>query len=502
MSCALLNPPKDGVTVRMYRQGLGDCFLLAFDRGEEDDRPCFVLIDCGVLVGTEGSTEKMRRVALDLERVTGGRIDVLVATHQHWDHLSGFEAAREIFSRIDFDEVWVAWTEDPHDPLACRLRRHREIALRALRGSVERLNAAGSPGAEGAQALESLLGFYGELGAAEEPTAIQRAMAYVLERGDPPRFRRPGEGPLSLPGVRGAGVFVLGPPYDERLLLRSDPARRGGEVYERKLALGEETAFFAALLGTTALPVAPDAAEAQWEAWELEEMRRRSFPFDAALRLDFEAAKETEFFRDLYFGAPGSPEESELLWRRIDGDWLRAAGDLALQLDSDTNNTSLALAFELSPGGKVLLFPGDAQVGNWLSWHDLTWRPSRGPAREVSAAELLRRTVLYKVGHHASHNATPCEKGLDLMTSPELVAMIPVDEAMARKPKGGSPKGWDMPYGPLLERLVGRTDGRVIRLDRGKPERPPHVPVSDWVDFDQAVTESDLYLQIDIERGE
>jgi hypothetical protein len=48
---------------------------------------------------------------------------------------------------------------------------------------------------------------------------------------------------------------------------------------------------------------------------------------------------------------------------------LGLAGRLALQLDSDTNNTSLVLAFELGKSGRVLLFPGDAQVGNWLSWH-------------------------------------------------------------------------------------------------------------------------------------
>ena len=34
----------------MYRQGLGDCFLLAFATGGR--RPFYVLIDCGVLLGT------------------------------------------------------------------------------------------------------------------------------------------------------------------------------------------------------------------------------------------------------------------------------------------------------------------------------------------------------------------------------------------------------------------------------------------------------------------
>ena len=52
------------------------------------------------------------------------------------------------------------------------------------------------------------------------------------------------------------------------------------------------------------------------------------------------------------------------------------ASDLALQLDSVTNNTSLVLAIERIADGKVLLFPADAQEGNWLSWHDekMKWK--------------------------------------------------------------------------------------------------------------------------------
>ena len=49
-------------------------------------------------------------------------------------------------------------------------------------------------------------------------------------------------------------------------------------------------------------------------------------------------------------------------WRSIGHDWLEAAGLLALRLESDNNNTCLALAFELSESRRVLLFPGDAQV--------------------------------------------------------------------------------------------------------------------------------------------
>ena len=89
----------------------------------------------------------------------------------------------------------------------------------------------------------------------------------------------------------------------------------------------------------------------------------------------------------------------------IDRDWLRAAEQLALKLDSDTNNTSLVLAFVIGEGEdrRVMLFPGDAQVGNWESWQQYIWPKGskRGEPASVDITELLAATVLYKVGHHA-----------------------------------------------------------------------------------------------------
>jgi hypothetical protein len=37
--------------IRMYRQGLGDCFLVTLPRKE--GKPFFMLVDCGVVLGTE-----------------------------------------------------------------------------------------------------------------------------------------------------------------------------------------------------------------------------------------------------------------------------------------------------------------------------------------------------------------------------------------------------------------------------------------------------------------
>jgi hypothetical protein len=172
-------------------------------------------------------------------------------------------------------------------------------------------------------------------------------------------------------------------------------------------------------------------------------------------------------------------------WRRIDGDWLQSAEQLALNLVGDTNNTSLVLAFEWGqPGkGKVLLFPGDAQVGNWLSWRDQTYEAD---GVTMKADDLLRRTILYKVGHHGSHNATARRDsdettpeyplgvpfGLELMN--DIVAMIPVDWQAVNK---NMPDPWEMPYDRLYRRLREKARLRVLRADESiKPLRSPEEP--------------------------
>ena len=166
---------------------------------------------------------------------------------------------------------------------------------------------------------------------------------------------------------------------------------------------------------------------------------------------------------------PGRPGRR---WRRIDHEWLVGGlSRLALQLDVGVNNTSLALAFEL-PDGRTLIFPGDAQIGNWLSWGTLKFKVKDRADRdvEVTSKDLLNRAVFYKVGHHGSHNATMKAGGLEEMTSGDLVAMIPTDQEFAstkRPPK----TGWEMPANGVHEALLGFTNGRIIRADHGSTDQ-------------------------------
>ena len=118
----------------------------------------------------------------------------------------------------------------------------------------------------------------------------------------------------------------------------------------------------------------------------------------------------------------------------------------------------------------MLLFPADAQVGNWLSWQKVQWTLDGN--KTVTATDLLRRTRFYKVGHHGSHNATLREHGLELMPH-GLTALLPIDHDMACK------KEWSgMPLPGLIDAL--RTQGAtVVRIDDDHLPNDPRFRASD-----------------------
>jgi hypothetical protein len=435
----------------MYRQGLGDCFLLTCSDGNDESH---LLIDCGVLKGTGDAEKRMQDVAQSVHDTTNGKLDRLIVTHEHWDHLSGFLQAGTIFDTFEVGEVWLAWTEDPQDELANELRKRKQKRLNGIVAAAKLAERNDTPAARRtADQLESLLNFHGDLGAAGTKTT-GKALEWVKARQAPVKYLRPGDQLFDLAGLPGIRLYVLGPPHDSRLIKRSDPSKKHPEVYELAAAEGSHQGFLA-------------AAEAL-----AEDQKPGGQPFDGFFRVDeSDARNQNELWKKYY--AKGRS------WRRVDDDWLGYAGQLALQLDSDTNNTSLVLAFELASGGDVLLFPGDAQVGNWLSWESLEWQIPEGAAtRSVKSDDLLARTVLYKVGHHGSHNATLREKGLELMASNELAAMIPVNRVTAKK------MDWLMPFPALLTRLVEKTHGRVMDAERGLDDATAQdLSDADWARF-------------------
>jgi hypothetical protein len=61
----------------------------------------------------------------------------------------------------------------------------------------------------------------------------------------------------------------------------------------------------------------------------------------------------------------------------------------------------------------VLLFPGDAEFGNWESWHDaLEWPVNIGGETVTKNAEyFLNKTIFNKAGYRLSQNVTTKGKG-------------------------------------------------------------------------------------------
>ncbi|MGL6246185.1 MBL fold metallo-hydrolase [Pseudomonas sp.] len=438
------------VAIRMYRGILGDCFLIRY---LEAGTTRHILIDCGVLQGSKDGKLKMARIVDDIHKTTGGVLDLVVVTHEHHDHTSGFlyEQARFFGEDFRIGELWLAWTEDPNDSQAVALHARFKKAKVALAGVVG-LSGNGTALSQDARIktvhglgafIEPLAG----LASKDKRTTIEKLKAKAGSKAI--RYLEPGE--VARPAAIGTlKAYVMGPPRSEERLRKDLPSKgTGKEVYvtslDEAMALEERTLR---LKG-----VVPPAADTPFASPYQRTYEKAQSDTDAHSGADEdEASVEQRYF------------SSENQWRCIEDEWLDGAETLALKMDSDTNNTSLVLAFEL-PDGQILLFPGDAQVGNWLSWGDQTYPKKKvaGSPAPLTRDEILARVTLYKVGHHCSHNATARAAGLEKMHDSRLVAMIPVDADVA---KG---KDWKMPYPDLLSALQQRTKNRVVSGD-GKPE--------------------------------
>src|SRR5712691_202348 len=232
--------------VRMYRHGLGDCFLVTLPR--QDGSKYFIMIDCGVVLGTSDANTRMTAVVADIVATTGGHVDLLAATHGHWDHISGFVQAVDAFKNLSFDQVWLAWTEDPNDSLAKALGQEREQALKGLRLSANHLRLAGDD--DRAEMVGSLLEFFGATGGASTSDALEA----IRQKVPTPRYCHPLDPPVELtdPAAR---LYVLGPPHDETQIRMALPTSRTPGTSTYKMALD----VFLNDVASTLNNVAPDS---------------------------------------------------------------------------------------------------------------------------------------------------------------------------------------------------------------------------------------------------
>jgi beta-lactamase superfamily II metal-dependent hydrolase len=427
-----ISPNEVVVTVKMFAIGeLGDCFWLKFLKDTQESN---MLIDCGSFRNSEKSKKRLEEIVGYIKSELGGKpLDVVVGTHQHMDHLSGFVHCEKMFAGI-VNESWLSWLDNPQDSLARAIQRDQKSLAETI-GKIAR-QLIKRPKTMVGETVCDIMGFYAteDMDGPRIPAMGIEVLKKIPEKGV--RYLSPGD-VLPMPGMpdNSVRVYVLGPPRNQTLLFDKDPKKT--ETYDPHLCTANVNAnrFLAALEHTTDENI--DRSEKQ-------------FPFNAIHKK--RQARANREIRDLY---------KRETWRTIERDWLETGSRLALYLDAYTNNSSLVLAIELVKSSKVLLFAADAQTGNWLSWYDVDWK---GKNAAFSTETLLQNTVLYKVGHHGSHNAT-LVKALEAMTHPELVAMIPVDKSdpnVRRKENG-----WKMPAKNLFRRLKEKTGYRVLLMDDG-----------------------------------
>jgi len=399
---------RAGIRIRMYRVGFGDCFLLSLPIGRSHQH---ILIDCGANIG---DLHTIPRAVADIVKETNRQLALVIATHNHKDHVSGFATCQKEFSKFHVGEVWLPWTANPEDDEARRLREKQEELGARLALS---LRAAGDP--PGVAAMLDNFPWQSDLrlDLGKKNRAALDMLTQGFQRLDgkkgPPRVRylaagKPSGDHVTLPPVLGKlKATLLAPSRSKAFIAMMDPPK---DHHYLTLAMGADKKEV-------------DAPPPFEKKWQVPPVRYLS----------------GELWRP--------PDLKSTLSGVLPDDLV----GLTRWLDDAVNNTSLVV--HLSLNGKNLLFTGDAQWGNWLSWMYKKGDTARGLAPHTR--NLLANLDFLKVAHHGSVNATPTEVVKNLSSKAAVMC--------STHPTITYPH---VPLPTLIDALDDRTDHRVALSDQ------------------------------------
>ena len=193
-----------------------------------------MLIDCGSFRNSGVSTARLDKIATAIAKeLAGAPIDVVVGTHQHNDHLSGFVHCEQAFRTIGVEQVWLSWLDNPLDKKAQKIGKdHHNLTLQlhaaraALASSLKRSRASRPLAARSFEVLDDVLGFYGASDGAPPKVPADAVKILKAIGTRKPEYLEPGR-TLDMPGMPPGSVrvHVLGPPRKDEDLYRKDPGR-------------------------------------------------------------------------------------------------------------------------------------------------------------------------------------------------------------------------------------------------------------------------------------
>jgi beta-lactamase superfamily II metal-dependent hydrolase len=387
----------------MYRVGFGDFFLLTFTSA---GKIAHVLIDCGVHAKPTNSIGE----AIDqMAKETQSHLALIIVTHRHADHISGFAMGANKFAGFTVDQIWMPWFENPDEPSAVSLQKNLVRVARSLQLAFA-VRSGGDD--QYSRMAENITGEFDAAGSSLNDQALS-VIHGGFSNNPPIDYLKAGDTPhlpasLSELGVR---AQILGPPIDPKLIVQMD----------------NKTHQYL------------DQLEADISAVNRDPIFDKRFVTDASR-----------------YTSNGVPRKDlRAMEKRLAASQPDVVEAMAQQADNTLNNQSLVTLFEFA--GKKLLFAGDAQWGNWQNF--LFGGAFGTPGHETLSSEaqaILGSIDFYKVGHHGSTNATPID-ALNAMRG-GMAAMCSTAENAYNQ----------VPRGPLLAALNTKTDGKIARSDQVK----------------------------------
>lgn len=410
--------------VRIYSVGFGDCIYV---RIPDDEGHFHLLIDCGTSAAADTLKPAVDDVLSMLPRDQDGkaRLDLLVATHPHADHIKGFDP--EWFEDVRIGRIWLSLFMKQDHPQATKTLAFQNLANDAALALLNRRGLQLAPG------VRSLLA-----------RSIWNPGALKALRED-----------LAL----SSGIHAQYPLYVARDLADRLSA---AEREQHQLDYEQSTTCFRGFQeqGTCLRVLSPE--------WDIDKYYLGQGTFDSHSLIDqymlrteaYQATPETldasslaaegaEAAATTKVRQPGNISKRE--FRQLRSHLLYSALAFSQKDDRLKNNVSVVLLLEWR--GRRLLFTGDAE------WQGKGVREGRRNStwdvmlHQPEVEQLLVQPLdLLKVAHHGSHNGTPFHEGgkeeyLEKMVSPDRTQVLVSTVAGEHGEKN------PVPYPPLMEEL-------------------------------------------------